>query len=132
MSAIPRPYVSSETSTRKRGRHKTECSRCGLSLEKHRIGKQCYCLACHAEYMRINRPKHSELKPEAKKKANARAYAHVYRDRGLIEKKPCENCGNENSQMHHDDHNKPTDVRWFCRPCHLGWHRVQDGKQVSL
>lgn len=73
--------------------------------------------------MRLTRPKHSELSPEAKMKANARAYAHVYRDRGHIKKENCKECGSEESQMHHEDYSKPTQVEWLCRPCHLSIHR---------
>jgi hypothetical protein len=127
----PRLYIAArETSTRKRGVIKNRCSNCDGPLEPHRIGKQCYCLACHAEYMRLHRPKHSELKPEAKQKANARSYAHVYRDRGHIEIKPCEECGSEEAQMHHEDYSKPLKVKWLCRPCHLGWHRIENGQRL--
>lgn len=129
MKAKPRLYVSSGTSTRKRGVKKVTCSRCENKLEPSRIvAKQSYCKACHAEYMRLHRPKHSELKPEAKMKANARAYANVYERRGQLEKQPCEKCGNKKSQKHHEDHTKPLEVTWFCRPCHLEFHRVQNGK----
>lgn len=42
---------------------------------------------------------------------------------GKIEKRPCEICGNSNSQAHHDNYNKPLEVRWLCRDCHIAWHR---------
>lgn len=51
-----RLYVSHESSTRKVGVAKKRCSRCGGQLEKHRVGKQRYCLKCHAEHMRMTRP----------------------------------------------------------------------------
>lgn len=105
---------------------KSQCSCCGGAIEDHRYGQQRYCLKCHAAYMRAHRPKHRDLPPLARKKANARSYAHVYRDRGLIDRKPCVICGSVNSQMHHEDYNKPTDVVWICRPCHLDYHRMQE------
>ena len=97
------------------------CSKCGGDLGD-RYGKQRYCTSCHAEYMRENRPKHSQLSPMARMKANARAVARVAQSRGFITQKPCEKCGSKNSQKHHDDYSKPLDVRWFCRPCHLKHH----------
>jgi len=57
----------------------------------------------------------------ARKKLNARSYAHVYLKRGKIVRKVCEVCGGR-AQMHHDDHNNPTAVRWFCRLHHLQLH----------
>jgi len=70
--------------------------------------------------MRENRPKHRDLPEEARKKATARSYAHVYVKRGKIERKPCKICGtNERLEMHHEDHSKPTEVIWLCRKHHI-------------
>jgi hypothetical protein len=37
-------------------------------------------------------------------------------------KQPCELCGNEPTQAHHDDYAKPLDVRWLCVPHHQAIH----------
>lgn len=124
-----RLYISHESSTRKVGVTKTTCSRCGGELEPQRIAKQRYCLSCHAMHMRLTRPKHSELPDESRKKANARAYANTCVRRGIIEVKTCEICGGE-AEKHHDDYDKPKDVRWLCRPHHLEWHRIENGKAI--
>lgn len=106
---------------RRVGRLKSHCSKCDGPLEAHRIGIHCYCLKCHAAYMRENRPKHSELPEQARLKANARAYAHVYVKRGVIKKEDCKVCGAP-AQMHHTDYSKPTQVEWYCREHHLQIH----------
>lgn len=99
----------------------TLCGKCGGVKEKNR-DKQTYCRGCHAAYMRENRPKHSELKPEQKIKSNARSYAKVYLKRGAIKKQPCEVCGAFDTQMHHTDYSKPLQVSWLCRRHHLIEH----------
>lgn len=106
----------------KKGERKTTCSKCNNQIEDSRKGQR-YCKSCHAANMRKNRPKHSELKPEARKKANTRAYSKEYLKRGFIVKQPCVVCGDENSQMHHDDYDKPLDVIWVCRKHHLELHK---------
>lgn len=75
--------------------------------------------------MRLHRPKHSELKIEAKRKANARAYANVYLKRGKIAKTNC-SCGSDKVQMHHEDYSKPLIVQWLCRECHLKLHKQKE------
>jgi hypothetical protein len=102
---------------------KTTCSKCGGPLEENRIGKQRYCLSCHAANMRENRVRHSELTDEQRQKANARSYANVYLRRGYITRGSCEVCGDTNAEMHHDDYSKPTEIRWLCRVHHLEHHR---------
>jgi len=68
------------------------------------------------------------LTPEQRLKMNCRSYAHVYLKRGKLKKLPCQECGNEKSQMHHPDYSKPLEIIWLCRSCHLELHKEQDGK----
>lgn len=104
------------------GKPKNNCSKCGHELEEHRKGKQRYCNACHAQNMRMTRPKHSDLTEDQRKKANARSYLNVYIRRGVIKKLPCLFCGSTKSQAHHYDYSKPLEVTWLCREHHLTLH----------
>jgi hypothetical protein len=98
------------------------CASCGVR-EKAQPRK--YCLPCHAKWMREHRVRHSDLPPIARRKANARALANVYKRRGKLKKEDCEVCGSAESEMHHDDYDKPLAVRWLCRPCHLEVHALE-------
>lgn len=42
---------------------------------------------------------------------------------GELAKQPCEVCGSEPTEAHHDDYNYPLKVRWLCSACHAEWHR---------
>lgn len=53
----------------------------------------------------------------------ARSAAYDALVAGKIIKKPCEVCGDTESQMHHDDYNKPFDVRFLCRKHHRAEHQ---------
>lgn len=44
------------------------------------------------------------------------------RNYGYLIKKPCEQCGNPNSQAHHVDYDQPLLIQWLC-PSH---HRHAD------
>ena len=55
--------------------------------------------------------------------------------RGVVERKThCEACGATGTmkdgrsaiQAHHDDYNKPLEVRWLCQRCHHEWHKTNE------
>ena len=50
----------------------------------------------------------------------------------IVRPSVCDECGGKNKpykdgrssiQAHHDDYNKPLDIRWLCQPCHHAWHK---------
>lgn len=110
----------------KKGEMKTTCSKCNKPVEESRKGQR-YCKGCHAEYMRENRPKHRDLMPLAKKKANCRAYANVYFNRGKIDVTGCKICGDK-AEKHHENYDKPLEILWLCRKHHLELHNKTELK----
>jgi len=58
------------------------------------------------------------------KKIATSKVGHAIRD-GKLTKKPCEVCGKEKAQAHHDDYSKPLDVRWLCVKHHNEHHVAQ-------
>ena len=52
--------------------------------------------------------------------------------RGILQPQNCEICGETYRftdgrlavQAHHDDYNKPLEVRWLCQKCHHEWHKT--------
>jgi hypothetical protein len=60
--------------------------------------------------------------PEQKQKIHARAEVRKARLRGDLVQQPCEVCGDSKSHAHHDDYDKPLEVRWLCRPHHEALH----------
>lgn len=48
---------------------------------------------------------------------------------GYLVPQPCEKCGEENSQAHHEDYNKPELIKWLCSKCHAAEHRSDKCKR---
>jgi len=75
---------------------------------------------------RRNTPDNDRLynqRPDRKTKARARLRAREAVKLGKIIKIACVVCGNEKSEMHHDDYSKPFDVIWLCRYHHKEHHK---------
>jgi transposase-like protein len=50
--------------------------------------------------------------------------------KGVIVPKPCEICGKK-GRAHHDDYNRPLDVRWLCQKHHFHWHQNNTAKPIE-
>lgn len=61
--------------------------------------------------------KRNKLKRIAHHKVNSEIRA------GRISPKPCESCGSNNSQAHHDDYSRPLEIMWLCPKHHGLRHR---------
>lgn len=56
------------------------------------------------------------------KRAAHVATGNAIRD-GRLVRQPCEVCGHEPAEAHHDDYSKPLDVRWLCTAHHAEHHK---------
>lgn len=83
------------------------------------------------KYRKANREKASGWTSAYRKRYPEKHRAHLLvqyalRD-GEISRQPCEVCGIEKAEAHHDDYNKPLEVRWLCHKHHMEIHtRVVD------
>lgn len=59
---------------------------------------------------------------EFNKRKKARNAVNIRIKRGTIKRQPCEICGAELAHAHHDDYNRPLDVRWLCEQHHRAIH----------
>ena len=68
-----------------------------------------------------------EINREWRKQDKRRQVAHSAVARaiksGNLVRQPCEVCSELKSVGHHDDYDKPLDVRWFCQACHVQHHK---------
>lgn len=120
------------------------CLRCGKGfkapLKEVRIGKgKCCSLSCAAALASLHRNQKGsannnwqgglgtpERKIRYKKKHPERHAAHRALTKairsGLLIRIPCELCGKEQVEGHHEDYAKPLVVRWLCKQHHLEAH----------
>lgn len=89
------------------------------------------CKLCKSLYMREWRKEH-KLTEHQKKKDIARSYANVYLKRGKIKKESCCICGELKTEMHHNDYNKPLEIKWYCKKCHKQFHKTTQYKNIGI
>jgi len=77
-----------------------------------------------AKWMRENPGKAREYEARSREKRRANHIVNNAVRAGRLEKpKECENCGRRGRlDGHHDDYEKPLEVRWLCRACHAAVH----------
>jgi hypothetical protein len=109
------------------------CTKCGVEKpfgqftrdKRGKNGLRSRCRTCDsaraAEWQAANRDRHNAntaaYVQRHRLKDNAKCAVYQAKKRGQLEQQPCEVCGSENSQAHHDDYTRRLDVRWLC-PTH--------------
>lgn len=123
------------------GHHTAICDYCGVvySIKKsaYEKRKRHFCSrACYSRYRAEVLPKEEQhaygtghTEEERRKRAKARStFNHYMRDNHL-ERQPCEICGGP-AEAHHDDYDKPLEVRWLCFEHHREWHKHHDNPEL--
>lgn len=119
-----------------------ESQRAYYSENKDRIN------ALARQYYAEHKKHIKELQAKTRKKNRATANARTMKNRrerygdahkkvlraiasGKLAKMPCEICGDMETQAHHDDYNKPLEVRWLCEKHHKEWHAKNTPKYIK-
>lgn len=90
----------------------------------HCYCKECACLAAKEHHFK-HRDKALErmrLYNKSRNRNSAHKKATEALRTGVLKRQPCEECGAEKTDAHHDDYAKPLEVRWLCRSHHIQWH----------
>ena len=95
------------------------------SGKENKLRREACCILCGAIKRRgrvfKKRPGRPSYNDPVKLKAQRAAQRAL--KRGIIKFKPCEVCGDQRVHMHHEDYNKPLEVRFLCTKHHYATHR---------
>lgn len=85
---------------------------------------------CYSLYRKHKLPKHEQHRfgtgfseEERKKRRGCRSETNKAIIKGLLIREPCEICGDKKTEAHHNDYDKPLNVRWLCFIHHRAWHK---------
>ena len=119
-----------------------KCKPCQREYDKARANNP-ERVAARAEYAKTERGKAARRKAQIKyaeahrddatircreyrqnnpKKSRAHGMVAYAIKTGVIIRQTCELCGIDSDVAHHDDYDKPLDVRWLCASHHRQWH----------
>lgn len=103
------------------------CSKC--RTQPRATGKN-YCSKCANDYLNKWREGHGGswkcLTESQKEKAKVRRFIHHRIEAGTVDRKPCEVCGNPDTQVHHLDYAPRTlNVIHLCQPHHLELEKLK-------
>ena len=120
---------------------KRSCKHCGNEFEARidqlRVGRAIYCSqrCTKKETGKLSGAAHAKKYPRPKNdKVLVRHAQHAARQaikKGVLVRGPCESCGTaKDVQSHHDDYDRPLEVKWLCITCHAAHHMKEILEQV--
>ena len=96
------------------------CPKCG---EARPNKNWAYCLPCNNAQSAKWKRENEVLTEEGKFRKKVRMLTRYAVRSGKLYEQPCEVCGENKVEAHHDDYNKPLEVRWLCRKHHDEHHK---------
>lgn len=83
---------------------------------------------CLREWQKKNKDKIKQnlSRPEVRLKHLARLTLNNSIKLGKTKRMFCEICGEEKSEAHHEDYNKPLEVMWLCNKHHRELHKLKE------
>jgi hypothetical protein len=93
------------------------CTPCQSAAEKKS------CANNPARFARRKKEAGARYRAAWPKKHRMQLFVRSAKNKGILIPGPCEICGDVKVDGHHDDYNKPLEVRWLCRTHHKRWHR---------
>ncbi|MCP4061380.1 MAG: hypothetical protein GY738_29740 [Pseudoalteromonas sp.] len=106
--------------------HVNKCKTCNLNdVSKHRVKNIDKIRAYDRE--RGSRQSAEDVRryrQQNPKKYKAHCMVNNQKRAGNLHEEPCEDCESKNVVAHHDDYDKPLNVRWLCQSCHKKWHTI--------
>ena len=116
-----------------RGRQ-SQCKECRRELnKKYKEENREKCLELSRDHYKRNKESYIErarLRSKNSVKSKAVSKVNAALKAGKLVRQPCEECGAEKADAHHDDYAKPLEVRWLCRSHHRQWH-VDNGEALN-
>lgn len=83
-----------------------------------------------AEHIKVRYSRTVKYREENPKKWSAHQKVGKAIRSGQLVPQPCEQCGNTDVHGHHDDYDKPLEVRWLCSEHHIAWH-LENGEGAN-
>lgn len=93
-----------------------------LQAKRERDAKRHARISGTEEYRAKQRETAKRMRAAYPEKARTRMITRNAIRRGDLVRQPCEVCGSERVDAHHDDYSKPLEVRWLCRKHHSEHH----------
>ena len=133
-----------------------KCNKCGIHKDTDWFSKdnsrpdklQSWCKACRSDYCK--QPKYKELKrsyrksdkgKEACKRSyennknaslSTRKFNNQIQSGGIAKEGLCSKCYSKyHIEAHHCDYDRPYDVMWLCKSCHVEWHKNNQPKNAK-
>jgi hypothetical protein len=88
------------------------------------LGGRRRCLTCKRNYAKTTRSNYGQHKRKASQAITNAVAA------GKIVRGPCEVCGVAGGQGHHDDYDKPLEVRWLCPTHHAAADQARRSREA--